>query len=698
MVTVGDGDFEDTSRLRDLGRLIDRASNEKAAALILSVKTTRPADWDGQQRVLDAIAKSEIPVYTYVNTSAIGPGTFLALASRKTFLAPSGILGAAGAAEEKSAEEDDEDSVSKNEWKRQTSVMKAMARSLARQNGYRANVAESFVDPDVEVKIGDRTISPEGEVLTLTAEEAIEQFDGATIFAEGISENIASLIETLDLPGDPVRTSPREFGSEQTRERLTTKGKSKSVEEEDVNEEKGPTIFGKRDGASFEDKVVVLEIGQDTLATGKAAFQFLDRAIRKAEVDGAEAIVFELDTPGGYAWYTQGLVLDSLQSVTIPTYSFVNSRAESAGAIVAMGTDTIYMRPAATIGSALVVSGTGQELSESMNSKVTQMMIAMVRNIAEIKGHNPDIAEAMVTTEKDVKIDGQLIHEAGEVLNLNTIEATEDIGGRPVLATGVVDSLEELIEREGLTGELSTAQPLGMEAFAHWVQKLSFVLIIIGLGGAYLEINSPGFGLPGLISVCAFSLFFFGNYMAGNLAGYELAVLFVLGLLLIAVEVFLFPGAIIPGAVGGALVLVSLGLAMVDRVDLEWKWDGLPMEQSWFDIFRSAFWSLAIGLAGALGAVLLGMRYLPSSKFGSRLILQDAVASGSSIATQRGETSGEESYVGWEGVATTDLVPSGKGTFDGKLLDIISEGEFIERGDKLTITRHEGSRIVVARV
>ena len=128
------------------------------------------------------------------------------------------------------------------------------------------------------------------------------------------------------------------------------------------------------------------------------------------------------------------------------------------------------------------------------------------------------------------------------------------------MAKGVARNLKDIIKQEGLEGEVVSAKPLGMEAFAHWIQKLSVLLIVVGLAGAYLEINSPGFALPGLVSVLAFGLFFFGNYMAGNLAGYELAVLLVLGLILIAVEVFLFPGAIIPGAVGAALVLVALCL------------------------------------------------------------------------------------------------------------------------------------------
>lgn len=695
VVPVVDGDFEDGRRVRDLERLIEQAGKDKAAAIVFEIDTRHPADWDAQQRILEALSRVKVPVYSFVNSSAIGPGAMLALASRKIYLSPGSLIGAAGL--EETVKGDDDEKEKTSDGKRQMSVLKATARSLAKANGHRVDVAEAFIDPDIKVMVGSDSISPAGEVLTLTADEALAEHDGKTLLGEAFADDVAGVLGAADLPSANVRIDAHEFGLALNRDLAA--GEPEAEAEKGKEEgDKPEAIFGKRDGADYKGKVVVMKVGMDTLATGKASFDFMDRTLKKAELDGAEAVIFDMDTPGGIAWYTQGLVLDSLQSVTIPTYTFVNTKAESAGAIVALGTDAIYMRPAATIGSALVVSGTGQDLSEAMESKVTQMIIATVRNIAELKGHNPDVAEAFVTRDKEVKIDGVVIHEAGNVLNLNTIEATENIGGRPVLAKGVARSLDDIVKAEGLKGAVVDAEPLGMEAFAHWVQKLSFLLIIIGLGGAYLEINTPGFGLPGLASVCAFSLFFFGNYMAGNLAGYELAVLFVVGLLLIVVEVFVFPGAIIPGAAGAALIIVSLGLAMVDRVDLEWKWEGLPSAGTWYDLFRNAFWSVAIGFIGALGAILLGMRYLPDSKLGSRLVLKEAVAAGASISTSSaGGEAKQESYVGREGVATTDLVPSGKGMFEGKLLDIVSEGEFIERGDNLRITRHEGSRIVVAR-
>lgn len=697
---------------RDLERLLDEAEKEKVGGLVFEINMSEPADLTAQNRLLDRIARLSVPTATYVNTSATGAGALLALATDAIYMNRGGIIGGAGLQKrkvkpatadgtEKSTGSADEDLA------REESILRARARSLAGTKGHRPEVAEAFIDGAVTVKIGETVISEKGQVLTLTAEEAVRDYEGRPLLAKGIVDSIEDLLAAEGMAPDYERLSPRAYGERSSRTTLTrSEGKKDDeVAAADAAQKPGDrSLFGRRDDTDYKGKVVVLKVGQDTLATGEASFDFMDRTLKKAELEGAKAVIFDMDTPGGFAWYTEGLVLTSLQNISIPTYTFVNPRAESAGAIIAMGTDHIYMRPAATIGSALVVSGTGQDLNESMADKVTQMIIGTVRNVAEIKGHNPDIAEAFVTRTKEVRIDGVLIHEAGNVLNLNTVRATEIIDGRPVLAKGVARDLEDLVAQESLAGEIVEATPLGMEAFAHWVQKLSFLLIIVGLAGAYLEMNTPGFGFPGIVSVCAFGLFFFGNHLAGNLAGYELVVLLVLGVILLAVEIFLFPGTIVAGLAGSAMILAALGLAMVDRVDLEWKWSGLPGSVEWTSLFENSLISLAAGMVGALAVILLGMRFLPGTRLGNRLVLAGAVPSGASLpasedgrALAGGGATVDTSYLGREGEATTDLRPSGKGNFGGQLLDVISEGEFIPRGERLRVFRHEGSRIVVVR-
>ncbi|MEM9015590.1 MAG: NfeD family protein [Verrucomicrobiota bacterium] len=696
VVELGNDDLEDGRRLREWERLLERADEEEAAMVIFEIDVDLAATADLAKKVADISGRFDGDRVAFVNSTATGLGALVALSAQKIYVTESAIIGGASPAMGAGAEEDE--SVREARLRQERSIIKARARNLAKQNEHSVEVAEAMVDESVVLDWAGETLSGDGDILTLTADEAVLQFEGNPLLAVGIADSIADLLKMEGSRGAPLAMTPRDFGESANRARLAKSNRSESKEEADesADSEESESLFGRRDEGSYKGKVIVLKVGEDTLATGRASFDFMERTIKKAELDEAAALIFDMDTPGGIAWYTDGLVLNSLQNVSYPTYTFVNSRAESAGAIIALGTDHIYMRPAATIGSALVVSATGGDLAEDLSDKVTQMIIGSVRNVAELKGHNPDVAEAFVTRDKEVRIDGTVVHEAGNVLNLNTIRATEEIGGKPVLAKGAANEIDDILAAEGIEAEVILAEPLGMEAFAHWVQKLSILLIVVGLAGAYLELNSPGFGLPGLVSVLSFGLFFFGNYLAGNLAGYELAVLLILGLILIGVEVFVFPGAIVPGAVGGALVLVALGLAMVDRVDLEWKWEGMPGAESWFSIFRGSFIGLAIGLVGSLGLILAGMKFLPQTKMGNRFILEEAVASGHSI---EGLSNGEEkaSLLGTEGIATTDLVPSGKGRFGDRVLDIISNGEFIQKESPVRVVQEEGSRIVVSR-
>lgn len=699
--------------LRDLEGLIAEAEKAGTAALVFEIELAGSAALGAQERLLDLLASAPSPVFAWVRSSATGPGALAALGCEGIYVAPQAIIGGAGL--DQPASKDGEADAN---FLRDQSILKARARSLAASKGHRPEVAEAFVDPAVEVRYGERLVSAKGEALTLTSAEALSVIDGKPLLAKGLAGSVEELVEAEGLPGPPLRLGLREFGERATRARLSraeptadgageaTRGDGEALappasgpESGDekgagADEAKSPPLFRRRDEGSYRGKVVVLKVGEDTLATGKASFEFMERTLKKAELDGAEAVVLDMDTPGGFAWQTEGLVLKGLQNIRIPTYTFVNPRAESAGAIIAIGTDHIYMRPAATIGSALVVTSMGQDLGGAMEDKVTQMIIGTVRNVAELKGHNPDVAEAFVTRNKEVRIDGVVVHEAGSVLNLNTVRATEIVGGRPVLAKGVARDLDDLVDQESLAGELVAAEPLGMEAFAHWVQKLSFLLIVIGLAGAYLELNSPGFGFPGLVSVAAFALFFFGNYLAGNLAGYELAVLLALGLALIAVEIFVFPGTVVAGLAGTVLVLVAIGLAMVDRVDFEWKWSGLPGTDTWTGLLQGSLYTLLLGFVGAIAAVLLGMRFVPQTRLGSRLVLDEALAHGAALPD---EEKPETAIVGLLGQAVTDLRPSGKGEFDGRLLDVVSEGEFVPKEASLRIVKHEGSRIVVAR-
>jgi len=704
VIPVRADDLSQDAAFRGLRGMLDEAGSgeNSARAIVFDLNVTGGSELNTHRRILEELPKLEVPTFAFVNPSALMAGCIFAIGTDAIYMAPVGVIGGAGL---EPGEEENEEAFRRS-YAQGLSVIKARARSLAASKGYRPKLVEAFIDADIEVKIGEEVICPKGEILTLTADEAIRAFEGKPLLAKAIAEDVDDLLKKEGIEAAVVRQTPLDFLEKKNQSRLSsgmrTSGKKSETEGETTAAE--PGLFDRRLEGSFEGQILVIKVGAEDLATGEARFDFMERTLRKANDDGATAIIFEMDTPGGYAWYTQGLVLNVLQDVRVPTYTFVNTRAESAGAIIAMGTDTIYMRPAATIGSALTVTTTG-DIEGDMKSKVDQMAVAMARNIAALKGHNPDIAEAFVVRTKEVKVNGELIHPAGEVLNLNTLRATEEYGGRPLLAKGIVNSVEELVEKEGLQGEIVEVEPLGLERFAHLVQKFSGLLLLVGLAGAWAELKVPGFGVPGVISLLAFSLFFFGNNLAGNLAGYELAVLLVIGLALLAVEIFIVPGTLIAGFVGGVMIIAALVLAMVDRVDFGAVLDSAPDAPALGDLIFSPVLNVCIALLGSAVLVYFLLRYLPDTPGMRWMVLKESVAGGASLESNRnvasvagGDAGEATSLLGQQGEAVTDLRPAGKGKFGDRLLDISADGEFIEKGSTLKIVRHEGSLVVVEAV
>ncbi len=453
-------------------------------------------------------------------------------------------------------------------------------------------------------------------------------------------------------------------------------------------------VFGKSEEASFSGKVVIIKVGEKDLMNGHA-FKFWRRVLKRVNEEKARAVVFDLNTPGGLAFDTAELIMVDMQKLKVPSFAFVNQKALSAGALVASGTDAIYMHPVSAIGAAAVVSGDGKEISETMRAKIESAFSAFVRAVAKKKGHNPDVIRAMMIKKEHYDF-GDVQVKKGELLTLTADEAVADFKGKPLLAKGIVSSIEELLGKEGLAdAEVIIAKPTGMERLAYWVAAFSGILILVGIGGAYLEMKTPGFGLGGGISLFAFSLFFFGNYAAGNMAGYGLMFVFLLGVVLVVVELFLLPGMILPGVVGGVLILGSLLMAMVDEFAFSDNrvrgWDSAGA----LDFLNRPSLNLAIGLLGSTVLMLLMMRYLPSIPLFNRLVMSKELEQGDGSVVVDGENG---KRVGLIGVTTTDLMPAGKGRFSEGILDITAESGFIERGKQVKICSEDGVRILVEEV
>src|SRR5256886_3624124 len=159
-------------------------------------------------------------------------------------------------------------------------------------------------------------------------------------------------------------------------------------------------------------------------------------------------------------------ITGALNRVTIPTYTFIDSNAGSAGALIALATKHIYMAPVSAIGAAAPVLSTGQDLPETERDKTVSYFSALVRSMASRNGHNPDLSEAFMNKEKEVKIGDRVVHAKGSLLTLNAQESTEMIDAKPLLADGVADSIRDLLQKAGLKGDLVQFEPSGFEQLA----------------------------------------------------------------------------------------------------------------------------------------------------------------------------------------------------------------------------------------
>lgn len=456
-------------------------------------------------------------------------------------------------------------------------------------------------------------------------------------------------------------------------------------------------VFGRSDEESYAGKVVVLKIGQNDLINGQS-FKFMRRTLRRAEEEGAKAIVFKMDTPGGDAMATKNLMREMVET-DVRQFAFIDPEAGSAGALIAAATNEIYMAPSSLVGSAALVSGTGVKIEDYMRKKLESFFDAHVRAIVGKRGHNIDVVRAMMfVDDKEDRVFGAVTVRKGDLLALNAEEAAQVVDGKPLFAKAVVESEEELLAAEGLAGvPVVVANQTAFERLAWWVKLFSPILILVGLGAGYLEMKAPGFGLGGAISLTAFSLFFFGNFAAGNLAGYELAALFVLGIILILVEIFLIPGTGVAGILGGVAVVSSLFLAMVDELDFEnIGTEGFTVDR-FIEMISYPSLSLALGLMGGVVVMLLLMRFLPRIPYFGGLLLKKELTTGAAIDDERAQDTAN-GRMGWTGETVTDLRPTGKAEFDGQMVDVATSGEFVDKGSKVRIVSESGMGVVVKEI
>ena len=422
-----------------------------------------------------------------------------------------------------------------------------------------------------------------------------------------------------------------------------------------------------------------------------ALLYVIRRGIAEAERQNAVAIILPMDTPGGTLNAASDIVR-TIQSAKMPVYTFVEKDAFSAGAIIALATRGIYMAPGSVIGDALPIMmspfGGVQEMPAAMEEKAVSAVAALIRSAAQEAGHNPELAENMVRRETEFKVGDDIICPAGRLLTLTAEEAMRPgADQQPLLAAGTPKNLDDLFNLLALGNHPQvTMQITAAEKVARWIAAAAPILLMLGLLAIYIEIKTPGFGLPGLLGIGCLILFFWGHHIAG-LAGMEDLVIFMIGVGLLLIEIFLIPGFGITGVTGLLFIVFALIGAMVRVVP------GGPWFPAWPDL-QSAIFKTGVAFVGTgIGAVILG-RFLPRSRWFGRLTLQVE----HSAATGYTATPDTANLIGQTGVALTPLRPGGVARIQGQRRDVMTSGEFLESATPLEVIAAHGNRILVKQV
>jgi len=332
---------------------------------------------------------------------------------------------------------------------------------------------------------------------------------------------------------------------------------------------------------------------------------------------------------------------------------------------------------------------TGEDLPLTEREKTISYWTALIRSSAIKNGHNPDVGEAFMNKDKEVKIGDRVIHPKGTVLTLNAQEATEKFHGKPLLADGIAESIADLMQKAGLKGNSVSLDPTGFEQLAFWITSLAPLLLLGGIIGAYLEFKIPGASLPGIISAICFALFFLGHYFAG-LAGWEVVGLFVLGMVLVMIEILFFAhSTIVFGVVGVFLMLASLLWAMIDRYPGETFFPtGRMLAMPLLNLF--------LAIAAAAIVIVLLARYLPRTSIYRRFALLTSNPPGPSLAgAPREFATALALSPGMRGVSLSILRPSGKARFADHVVDVVTQGEFVAPDTAITVVQTDGMRVVV---
>ncbi|MDP4270427.1 MAG: NfeD family protein, partial [Bacteroidota bacterium] len=424
---------------------------------------------------------------------------------------------------------------------------------------------------------------------------------------------------------------------------------------------------------------------------GSKTWIYVKEGFKEARQRKADAIIIEMNTYGGTVIHADS-IRTLILNAPIPSYVFINNNAASAGALIAIACDSIYMRPGANIGAATVVNETGQPMPDKYQS----YMRAIIRSTAEAHGkdtikmnggkvvkwhRDPRIAEAMV--DESIVVPG--VVDSGKVLTLTAQEAVK-LG----FCDAIVSNIDEIvIDRLGYDDyDLVVFRPTVWDDVKGFLMNpaLQAVLIMLIIGGIYFEMQAPGIGFPTIISLTAAVLYFAPLYIDG-VAEYWEIILFVIGCLLLLAEIFIIPGFGIAGVTGIILVFLGLFFGLVNNVDF--TFDSAPSDES-----SRAILVIISGLTLGIALII----YM-SSRIGTRGVFSK-FALQKTQELQEGYISVPVEYsqlIGKEGVAETILRPSGKIRIDGVQYDAVALTSYLDKGEKVRVVKFENAQLYVKK-
>lgn len=401
---------------------------------------------------------------------------------------------------------------------------------------------------------------------------------------------------------------------------------------------------------------------------------YLRNGLDEADKHNADAVLLHLNTYGGAV-----VDADSMRSAIlynpIPVYVFIDNNAASAGALISIACEKIFMRRGANIGAATVVSG---ESGEAMPDKYQSYMRSMMRSTAESRGRNPLIAEAMV----DDRIVVPLISDSGKTITFTAFEA-EKYG----FCDGIAETIDEVI-----------TQHLGFSEYEHYTYEPTFydnvkgfltnpafqaILIMIIVAGIYFELQSPGIGFPTIAAVTAAILYFTPLYLDGLVQHWEL-IIFIVGIILILLEIFVIPGFGIAGISGIICIGIGFVFAMLNNDYFSFEFVEIPdITQSLLTVFSGITLSFLLIL-------WLSSRIGEKGMFRKVALVTDLETSGS-ISKE------DFDLIGKIGSAKTDLRPSGRVFIDNKMYDAIANRGYIEKGQEIKVVKFENMQLYVEK-